>query len=279
MSVFTVVIPARNAAHTLGEQLEALCAQTYHEPFEVIVVDNGSTDPTVHVAGAFRTRLELRVVFAPQAQGASGARNAGAHVAHGDRLVFTDADDVVAPGWLDAYASVDAVLATGPIPRFRDGDTPAHTVGAAAPPTMFGYLPYGAGTNLLVSRALFDELGGFDVGYRAGEDVEFCWRAQLGGDALTFVPGAVVAKRDPARAVDRFRQYAAYGRYDARLYRDFRDQGAPRPDLRTDARAYAGIVARLPGIGRAETRDRVVRQLGRRAGRLAGSVRYRVFLP
>jgi len=277
----SVVIPARNAAGTLREQLEALANQDVAVPWEVIVADNGSIDRTRDLAESFAHRLPITVVDASAARGAAAPRHAGAHAARGDRLLFTDADDVVAPGWLSAHAAREHEFATGPIPRFEAGREPPRFSGglAQSPPTQFGFLPYAPGPNLVVDRGVFERLDGFDERFVAGEDVELSWRAQLvHGVALAFVPDAVVAyrARPPGK---QFSQYRRYGRYDVALFRQFRSYGIPRVPTSEILRAYAGIVARLPMASDPEIRSKIMRQLGRRLGRIEGSLRYGVWYP
>jgi glycosyltransferase involved in cell wall biosynthesis len=274
----SVVIPARNAAPTIRDQLDALAAQDTDIPWEVVVADNGSTDTTRSIADSFAERLEIAVVDASGARGAAGTRNVGVSAARGDRLLFTDADDVVGAGWIAAHAAHEYELATGPIPRFETGNqVPGFSDHLAqSPPTLLRFLPYAPGPNLGVSRSLFERLGGFDERFLAGEDVELSWRAQVAhGVELSFVPRAVVAYRSRAPRAE-FRQYRRYGRYDAALYREYREHGIPPVSPRETARAYAGIVARLPIAWDAAIRSKVMHQLGRRVGRIEGSLRYRV---
>ena len=101
----SVVIPAYNAAATLAEQLEALAAQQYEDDWEVVIADNGSTDGTADLARRYRPRFKAlsarrrraaaRALLPAQRRGDSRPRRAAA---------YCDADDVVAPGWLQAMA-------------------------------------------------------------------------------------------------------------------------------------------------------------------------------
>ncbi|MBA2624808.1 MAG: glycosyltransferase family 2 protein, partial [Acidimicrobiia bacterium] len=103
---FSVVIPSLDAAHVIGQQLDALAGQTFDGDWEVVVVDNGSKDGTASLAESWTDRLPaLRVVDASERQAHTYARNAGARAATGDWLLYCDADDIVAPGWVAAFAS------------------------------------------------------------------------------------------------------------------------------------------------------------------------------
>jgi glycosyltransferase involved in cell wall biosynthesis len=93
----TVVIPCYNQAHFLGEAIESVLSQSYHH-FELIVVDDGSTDETSEVASGYeRVRL-----IRQENRGLAGARNTGIRHSGGEFLVFLDADDRLLPGALEA---------------------------------------------------------------------------------------------------------------------------------------------------------------------------------
>jgi len=99
----SVIIPCFNAANMIAVQLEALANQQCSEPWEVIASDNGSTDKTVAIVEQYQKKLpNLRIVNSSELRGAAHARNVGALTAAGDALVFCDADDEVAPGWVAA---------------------------------------------------------------------------------------------------------------------------------------------------------------------------------
>jgi glycosyltransferase involved in cell wall biosynthesis len=99
MIKISVVIACLNEVHTLGEQLDALSRQQWHD-WEVIIADNGSTDGTQELARSFADRLNITVLDASDEPGSGYARNEGARAASGDALLFPDADDVVADDWL-----------------------------------------------------------------------------------------------------------------------------------------------------------------------------------
>jgi glycosyltransferase involved in cell wall biosynthesis len=99
--MISVVIPAFNEEANIEKCLHALTAQTFpKERFEVIVVDNGSTDSTVATANRFKTSLALRVVSKAGCN-ISGVRNHGAALATGEVLAFLDADCIPRPTWLE----------------------------------------------------------------------------------------------------------------------------------------------------------------------------------
>jgi GT2 family glycosyltransferase len=283
--VISIVIPAFDEGRRIGAQLEALAEQMAPDDCEVIVADNGSRDDTVAVVRSWEDRLPVRVVDASARRGQAAARNVAVADARGDLLVFVDADDVVMPGFVDAWRRVDrdasVELASGPVVFFRHDQSPPRDRRGAPRglPMHMGFLPYALGANFAVRRSRFEQVGGFDESYPPAEDVELSWRLQLARVPLVFVPDAVVAKREARNLGATLRQYYRYGRRDPVLYRDYRRQGVPAPSGGAALRSYVGLLVRVPMLWRTESRRRWAHQLGRRAGRLVGSAQVRTWYP
>ncbi len=276
----SVVMPAFNEAAFIRGQLGALAGQAYTGEWELVVADNGSTDGTRDIVEEWSGRLPVRLVDAAARRGCGPARNLGIAAADGDAFLFCDADDLVAPGWLAAHAAAlehDA-LSAGAIVFFAGEPDPGAVVPPRAP-TLLGWLPYAQGANCGVRREAYAAVGGFNEANRYAEDVEFSWAVQLAGFSFAYTPAAIVHKRTRGTARDLFVQSYRYGTCDVDLYRRFRDRGASRASARDVTRTYLGLAGRLFRLGSPETRERWLRQLGRRSGRLVGSVRQRTFLP
>ena len=101
MKLATIIVPAFNVAETLAETLKSLLAQTY-ENFQIIVIDDGSSDNTVDVARRFADDPRLQIVRQPN-RGLAGARNTGIAHASGAYIGFCDADDLWEPHKLAAH--------------------------------------------------------------------------------------------------------------------------------------------------------------------------------
>ncbi|QBI20288.1 glycosyltransferase family 2 protein [Egibacter rhizosphaerae] len=287
----SVVIPVYNAAATLGQQLASLAIQDYPHDWEIVVADNGSTDASVLVAEAFLDSIpSLRVVDASARRGPGYARNFGTRAARGDVILYLDADDEAEPGYVrrmvdsaTQHGLVGAHRETRTLQWYRAGSPPrasevsigTHAIQAKT----FPFLPWAFGGGCGIARDAFEAIGGWsEVHTRAGgEDVDFCWRAQLAGYTMGFAPGALVHYRQRAGVWTRMRQQFTYGACAPDVYLRFRDRGA-RP---RSARVVIGTVAKLVVAAplqpwrSAERREAWAGALSAQAGRVWGSVRHR----
>jgi GT2 family glycosyltransferase len=196
----SVIVPVRNGAPSLGALLDSLSAQTLEpERYELIVVDNASSDDTAWLAAA----RGARVVHEP-VPNRSRARNRGASSARSRLYAFTDADCVADPQWLEqllAHAEL-APLVAGSV-RLRTRTSP-NAVERFEALWRFGQEAWvkqgwAATANLLVHAEAFAAIGGFDPTWRhIGEDVDFCFRARAAGYALGYC-GAAVVEHDGER--------------------------------------------------------------------------------
>jgi len=189
----SVVIPAWNADATLPRTLEAVAAQGLGDPYEVVCVDNGSTDGTAAILGD--APEPVRVVR--REHGLAGeARNDGVAAARGEILAFTDADCFPEPDWLAAglEAMERADLVQGrvrPDPGARMGPFD-RSLWVGADDGLYQT------ANLFLRRSAFDAIGGFEEmhddarGRAFGEDVLLAWRARRAGARPEFCSTAVV---------------------------------------------------------------------------------------
>ncbi|WP_285596790.1 glycosyltransferase family A protein [Kineosporia sp. NBRC 101731] len=222
----TVIIACRNAADTLWLQLEALTRQSYRGPWEVIISDNGSTDESRAIAERFRDRLPgFRIIDSSDQPGAGPARNAAAAVARHDYLAFCDADDEVTPTWLEALgaALAENTFIAGRFEPCKLNSARAYRSrplqqSSGLQESPFGPdLPHAGAGNMAVRRDVFEAVGGFDAEVETLEDTDLCWRIQLAGSPLVFVPQAIVHVRLRSSATSVWRQGRAYGRAAALL--------------------------------------------------------------
>jgi len=274
----SVVVPARNGARSLPALLGSLAGQTLsRERFEVVVVDNASSDRTAEIA-----RAGGAVVVSEPLPNRSRARNRGIEAARAPRVAFTDADCVASPRWLDQLlACADhAPLVAGPVVTTVSGERP-NAVERLEQRWRFAQEHWvregwAATANLLVERAALDALGGFDPAYRhIGEDADLCVRARRAGFALGFCAGAEVRHGAESGVTPMLKRAFrhGYGAHQAlrRVGTGHRAWSDPTP-LFSAQRALARL-----GVSPAELDPEERRRLGRLArlsygARVAGSV-------
>jgi glycosyltransferase involved in cell wall biosynthesis len=283
----SVIVPVRNDAVVLEAQLECLETQRYEGDWEVIIVDNGSSDGSGALARSWAERLPRQTVVDTSAgRGASHARNAGAAAAHGDFLAFCDADDEVSPGWLAAIAGAarDYDIVGGWIdrdalnPGVEREWRPWHDAKDHLPVAL-GFRPYVLAGNCGIWRHALERIGSWNEAYQACTDVELSWRAQRAGYRLGFAPEAAVRYRYRSTIRETARQFFRLGKAEAQLYRDFRTDGLPR-SIAQALRGWAWIVVNVPRAAFSlESRGFWVRSTARRLGRLVGSLEKRVVFP
>lgn len=279
--MISVVVPVRNGMPWLEQQLRALSEQECHEPWEVVVADNNSTDESSLVVQEWVNRFHtIRLVDASKVRGPGATRNAGVGEAQGELLAFCDADDVVQSGWLTAHvlALAEADISAGVFDFWSlNGLATPSPPSYALPPAMglFGFLPAAGSSNLALRRRAFEELGGFAEDLMTGEDFDLGWRSQLFGHRYVLTPGAVVARRERRGFNAIFSRYTAYGRCGPVLYRRFRAEGLRR-ELVIAAKTWVWLALSSPRLLQPEFRGRWARIAGWRTGRLVESVRQRV---
>ena len=284
----SVIIPCFNAADTIGVQLEALANQQWSEPWEVIVSDNGSTDNSMEVVKQYEGRLpHLRIVDASGKRGRAYARNVPAQVARGESLAFCDADDEVAPGWLaamgEALSEHDFVacridvykLSPIWIAKMRRHSQESGLQTRGAPPS----LSHAGGGTIAVKRRLHDEVGGFDESLIYQEDTDYCWRIELKGAKLHFVPEAVMHVRLRDTLMGNYRQAFNWAEYSILLRRKHLPLSMPKriwkDGVYTCVNLVCGFILSAPKIRSKSDLVRWSWAFGEGLGRLKGSVKHK----
>jgi glycosyltransferase involved in cell wall biosynthesis len=170
MTSVSFVVPAHDEERLLGRTLDAIAraARTLGEPFEIIVVDDASSDRTAAIAHAHG----VRVVTVDRRQIAA-ARNAGAHQANGEMLVFVDADTIVSEEVVRAaVAALRGGAAGGGCATRFDGRLPPYgRVIAAVGIPLYRALRLASGCFLFCTREAFRAAGGFQETLFAAEEI------------------------------------------------------------------------------------------------------------
>jgi glycosyltransferase involved in cell wall biosynthesis len=217
----SVVICAYNASDTLDDCLDSLGRLRYPD-FEVLVVNDGSSDATGDIA----RRYPVRLIEVPNG-GLSAARNLGLSAATGEIVAYTDADVRVDPDWLtylvQPFLTSDVVGSGGPNVVPPDDPFVAQCV-ARAPggPThvllddrIAEHVP---GCNMAFRREALLAIDGFNPVYlRAGDDVDVCWRLQAKKQRIGFSPSALVWHHHRPSIKAYWRQQVGYGEGEAWL--------------------------------------------------------------
>jgi glycosyltransferase involved in cell wall biosynthesis len=218
----SIVVCACNGANTLRWCLEGIDGLDYPD-YEVIVVDDGSSDDTAAIA-----RQCGHAAISTPNRGLSNARNTGLEAASGEIVAYLDCDARPDRDWLRylaaSFRATDHAGIGGPNLPPPDGwvagcvaNAPGGPVHVLLSDREAEHIP---GCNMAFLRRRLLEVGGFDPRYRAaGDDVDICWRLQEAGETLGFSAGAVVwhRARDSVRAY--WRQQIGYGKAEALLER------------------------------------------------------------
>lgn len=174
---FSIIIPAKNEERNISLCLEALRGQCFSsDNFEVIVVDNGSTDGTVSVVESLGGQVYIKPEFS-----ISGLRNFGASVSSGDILIFLDADCLPESDWLNNAATTlvdNQIGCTGSTPVAPENGTWVEMVWSSfrTRRTNKCYTSWINSSNFIVRRELFDKVNGFNEDVKTCEDVDICMR-------------------------------------------------------------------------------------------------------
>jgi O-antigen biosynthesis protein len=245
----SVVLCSYNGARTIRGCLDALAVLDYPD-YEVIVVNDGSTDATEAIAREYDVR-----VISTENRGLSAARNTGWQAATGEIVAYIDDDAYPDPHWLTYLAATflrtsHAGVGGPNIAPRGDGFIADCVAGAPGGPTHIllsdteaEHIP---GCNMAFRRDALAAIGGFDAQFRtAGDDVDVCWRLSERGLTLGFSPGAMVwhRRRNSVRAY--WRQQRGYGRAEALLERKWPDKYTTAGHASWGGRIYGPGLTRM----------------------------------
>jgi glycosyltransferase involved in cell wall biosynthesis len=196
--VISFIIPAFNEELLLGRTLNALnsAARALKESFEIVVVDDASTDRTAAIAREFGAR-----VIAVQRRQIAATRNDGARAAHGELFIFVDADTVVTEGAVRAAVEAMRKGAVGGGCAIRfDGRLPLYgRILAAVAIPLYRVVGLAAGCFLFCTREAFHAIGGFDEKLFGGEEAVMSRRLHRRG-RFVVLPESVTTSGRKLRA-------------------------------------------------------------------------------
>jgi GT2 family glycosyltransferase len=238
----SVVVCTYNGSKTIRDCMEGLLGLEYPD-FEVIVVDDGSTDGSAEIVRQYGFR-----VITTKNHGLSSARNTGMKAATGEIVAYLDDDAYPDPDWLTYLAagfmnSRHAAFGGPNIPPKGDGriaecvaNAPGGPVHVLVSDQQAEHIP---GCNMAFRKAALQEIGGFDPGFRtAGDDVDVCWRLQEKGFTLGFSPAAMVWHHRRNSVAAYWKQQVGYGKAEALLERKWPEKYNAAGHLTWGGRVY-----------------------------------------
>lgn len=172
----TFIIPAFNEENYIGNLLASICQNITDINYEIIVINNGSTDNTTKIA-----KRHTENVFNIERSYVSYARNFGANKAKGEILAFLDADIRITPEWQQTLISIKDEVSEGRIitgTRVSVRENPSYIEKNWFLPLSQKETNYINSGNVILSKKTFSLIGGFNTGLETGEDVELCTRAR-----------------------------------------------------------------------------------------------------
>lgn len=251
----SVVVPTRNRSAKLAATIDSLLAQTYpRERYEIIVVDNDSTDDTARVIQSYP---HVRYEFVNHRHSSYAARNRGVAVARGEVLAFIDDDAVAHPDWLANGVEWFAHPQVGCVAGRTDALNPASDVAnfqARSPhlfpgPEVETAEAYGVPTvNCFWRRATIDAIGLFNEELKSGGDFDLTFRLRKDGRwCVRFAEHALVRHRHRESVQDLVRVFARYGFGSTRVAKS--NHAKPVAARWNEARTeWSGLARRARGV-------------------------------
>jgi glycosyltransferase involved in cell wall biosynthesis len=249
----SVIVPAYNAENTIDECLRSLLDQEYPgNRYEVIVVDNASTDGTRNKIKNF----SVRYILNNRIKSSYSSRNMGIREAKGTILAFTDADCVANPTWTRIAAN--ALLnrpGTGCVAGGIKSPAPGNCIeeylherdflSQRESHKFFNFLPFAQTANAFYRKEVFDRIGLFRENWKSGGDADLSWRMQLGTDfKLEFCDDAVITHKHRTTLEGLYEQFKTHGEGQAYLYKAYSSELA-RPGVRTSASSLIRLIKSL----------------------------------
>ncbi|MEL7563610.1 MAG: mycofactocin biosynthesis glycosyltransferase MftF [Dehalobacterium sp.] len=224
----SVIIPVRNRPEDVRDCLTSLLNLNYpKDNFEIIVVDDGSSDDTVNVVKSYHVKL----ICNAESKGPAFCRNIGETIANGEILAFLDSDCTVHPDWLKEIIPFFCLPGLGAVGGFVASFFSKSLIDryeeACSSLNMGKRIIYDSNSasnfyvpscNLFVRRNVFQVTGGFKQGMHLGEDVDLSWRIRNTGNALIYLPFGLVNHKHRNILKKMLKRRFEYGTSEADLY-------------------------------------------------------------
>ncbi|MHA1652133.1 MAG: glycosyltransferase [Candidatus Helarchaeota archaeon] len=213
----SIIVPIRNRKDMVPRLINSLLNVDY-PTFEIIMVDDASTDGTPELIEKFPVKL----IKLHQSLGPASARNTGIRHAKYTIIALTDSDCMVSPNWLKELSPFlkDYDIVGGYV-KFRDYAehriTPLSHLTSKTEIRINSDINFINTSNMLFAKSLWQSLGGFR-NYRL-EDVDFTWRALKAGFRVYYIPKGIVIHDNPTHFIQKFKRLRQYGECYADLIR------------------------------------------------------------
>lgn len=230
--LFSIIIPLYNRPQEIDELLHSLVQQQY-APFEVLVIEDGSSIDARAIVESYRDRLDVRYFVKPN-EGQGFTRNFGFQQARGDYFVIFDSDCLIPRDYLtkvkafldktplDAYGGPDAAHESfTPVQKAISYSmtSPLTTGGIRGNRKHIGVF-HPRSFNMGVSRNVWEQVGGFKL-TRLGEDIEYSIRIQAAGFKIGLIPEALVYHKRRTDFSQFYKQLHFFGRARINIYKHF----------------------------------------------------------
>ena len=262
MPKVSVVIPTYNRANYILDTIRSVCQQTYHD-YEIIVIDDGSTDNTVEVLGQLIE--DNTIIYSRQNNcGESSARNRGITLAKGTYIAFLDSDDLFLPSKLGKQAAyLDSHVNDGFVHSwYSKFDNSGNDLGRRItsrysgwvyPDMLLSWKVLISPSCVMVRSDVMDEVGGFDEDQYWGADLDM-WRRIIKRHPIGLVPEVLTRVRVHAEnlSANKAESLPWFERYLQKAFKDDPDLGIVFRK-RAEAKLYTNIAHNLLGEGAPET--------------------------
>jgi glycosyltransferase involved in cell wall biosynthesis len=217
---YTIIIPTYNEESIIGKNLNNINRLLYGKNFEIIIVDNGSTDKTIDILKNYKIKILIE-----SNRTVAGLRNKGVAYARGAILIFLDADVIITTSWVDelmlkAKFIRESRIVTGS--RCGINNNPSWIEEKWFLPMLKEKPKYINSGHLIISKKSFIEIGGFDENLITAEDYDFSLRAVQKGFKLVNNPKlTVIHEGYPKNIIDFIRREYWHGTQDFKKFNYF----------------------------------------------------------
>lgn len=222
----SIVIPVYNRASLIGSVIEALLDQAYR-PFEIIIVDDGSTDNTERIVSSYQVKYIYQ-----ENRGPAAARNRGFRESGGDIIAFIDSDCIARKDWLENLIKGFDSPEVGAVAGSYDIANPESLLSRLIHEEIKWrhsgfkrYIRAFGSYNVAIRREVFEKVGGFDETYRtaSGEDNDLSYRILKAGYKIRFMPDALVAHYHTEKLFKYLKEQYRHAFWRMKLYKDHPD--------------------------------------------------------